>query len=391
MRLKILLPLFIIVSLRCYAPNALSDPKINETRIKAEMYFREQQLKSFAFQLLRTYILIESNNNPLAYNKKENAVGILQIRPCMVQAINNLLLRDKINVKFTLDDRWNPVKSIEMWIIFMRHKNPTYDVRKSCILWNGAGKDGQGNYDYYMLITQKLKTMKLIKPSYQVLNPIKDIHYGYVLGWANEAIEEVARTCYKSEDKITTGSADELITKLINREHEAMLEFGPDITVKFICDRGVSHELVRHRLCSFAQESTRYCNYSKDKFDNQVTFIIPEWCNLPESEWKYVGFVLIGEVPKHEIDALTFVWVEQMAKSEKSYNALIAGGWQPQQARSVLPNSLKTEINVKANIREWRHIFAQRCSAAAHPQMRELMIPLRKEFNSYAPLLFPLV
>lgn len=217
--------------------------------------------------------------------------------------------------------------------------------------------------------------MKLIKPYYEIINENDLIRAG-------KEIEQAARTCYKSEDKITNDSYKELVHKLIVLGHEAMLEFGPSITVKFVCDRGVSHELVRHRLCDFAQESTRYCNYSKDKFDNQVTFIIPEW-NKDTSEGEYHYKSL-----QPSEDKRNGIWLRAMKYSEDTYNLLISEGWSPQQARAVLPNSLKTEINMKANIREWRHIFRQRCSSKAHPQMRELMIPLLKHFQKNAPELF---
>lgn len=206
--------------------------------------------------------------------------------------------------------------------------------------------------------------MKLIKSSYTILNE-NDLFS------AAKAIEVAARTCYKSEDKISDTSEVALIARLISMGHEAMLEFGPSISVLFICDRGVSHELVRHRLCSFAQESTRYCNYSKDKFDNQITFIIPLWLYDKEGTPEYG------------------IWSELLGISEMKYNVLINNyGWQPQQARAILPNSLKTEIVIKANIREWRHIFKQRTSSKAHPQMRELMIPLLEHFKKFCPLLF---
>lgn len=214
--------------------------------------------------------------------------------------------------------------------------------------------------------------MKLIKASYEVLNE-NDFYR------AAKEIELAARTCYKSEDKIDEFSAAELIKKLISSGHEAMLEFGPSITVKFVCDRGVSHELVRHRLCSFAQESTRYCNYSKDKFDNQITFIIPSW----------ITDEMIVELKKEgPAETPEAMWYDCMHAIEDIYNILIIQGWQPQQARSVLPNSLKTEIVVKANIREWRHIFIQRTSKKAHPQMRELMVPLLQHFQLMCPTLF---
>lgn len=226
--------------------------------------------------------------------------------------------------------------------------------------------------------------MKLIKASYKILTPIDGER---IL----KDIELAARTCYKSEDKIEytqhremsgsksyeATSARILIPKLIARGHEAMLEFGGTITVRFIVDRGVSHELVRHRLASFAQESTRYCNYGKDE---HITFIIPNWLqdNLIEGVFNHPQTLNKDERQ----------WISVMENAEFNYNILLSLGWTPQQARSVLPNSLKTEINVSANIREWRHIFKQRTDKTAHPQMREVMIPLLKEFQTYIPLLF---
>lgn len=160
-----------------------------------------------------------------------------------------------------------------------------------------------------------------------------------------------------------------------------MLEFGGMITVKFVCDRGVSHQLVRHRLCSFAQENTKYCNYGKDE---HVQFIIPCWNKTTEGIYKQTADPnLIRDIGEPQ-----YTWVKAMYQAELNYNKLIEDGWSPQQARSVLPNSLKTEINVSANIREWREIFRQRTANAAHPQMRELMRPLLDEFKSKIPLLF---
>lgn len=208
--------------------------------------------------------------------------------------------------------------------------------------------------------------MKIIKPYTEILTPLDGQE---IL----RTLEKVARTCYKSEDKITDDSATKMVQNLISRGHEAMIEFF-DITVKFVCDRGVSHELVRHRIASFAQESTRYCNYSKDKFDNQVTFINP-------------GFLTTGVdcITDYEINN---IWYTAMENAEKHYFLLLEKGLTPQQARSVLPNSLKTEVNIKMNLREWRHFFKLRCSQAAHPQMRELTIPLLKELQDKVPVIF---
>jgi thymidylate synthase (FAD) len=192
--------------------------------------------------------------------------------------------------------------------------------------------------------------MKLIQSYYNILS---DINAHLML--AN--IEPAGRTCYKSESNITADSAADFVRMLIRSGHESVLEHEK-ITVRFVCDRGVSHELVRHRIASFSQESTRYCNYSKNKFGGEITFIIPPFGD-DSDYWT-----------TREIE-----WKSAMRDAERHYMNLIEMGWTPQQARSVLPNSLKTEVVVTANIREWRLILKQRTSAKAHPQMRELMRP----------------
>lgn len=141
------------------------------------------------------------------------------------------------------------------------------------------------------------------------------------------------------------------------------------LSVKFIVDRGVSHELVRHRIASFAQESTRYCNYSKDKFGNELTFIKPAWID-------------------DEAHPAALAWESAMRFAEDKYFYLLDNGWSPQQARSVLPNSLKTEVVMTANYREWRNFFKLRTAKAAHPQMREVTILLLKELQSKIPVVF---
>lgn len=205
--------------------------------------------------------------------------------------------------------------------------------------------------------------MKVISSRYSILTPISE-------GGIEELkrIELAARTCYKSEDKIDESgeSAKKLVRALISSGHEAMLEHG-DMTVGFVCDRGVSHELVRHRVASFAQESTRYCNYSKDKFGNELTFILPQGLDAS--------------------DAISD-WRETMQMCEETYLRMIAKGVKPEVARSVLPNSLKTEIVVTANWREWRHIFELRCAKAAHPDIRKLMIDLLLNVSARIPVLF---
>lgn len=206
--------------------------------------------------------------------------------------------------------------------------------------------------------------MKLIKPSYQILS---EVNSDKIL----ENIELAGRTCYKSEDLITNDSSKNFVSMIISRGHESVLEHEK-ITIKFICDRGVSHEIVRHRIASFSQESTRYCNYSRDKFDNQLTFIIPNWLNIDECE--------IINTPRLNLSD-SDLWLNSMQYAESNYNELIELGWKPEQARSILPNSLKTEIVVTANLREWRTIFKQRTAKTAHPQMRELICPLLDELK----------
>lgn len=185
-------------------------------------------------------------------------------------------------------------------------------------------------------------------------------------------IEEAGRTCYKSEDKITDDSADQFIRRLIKSGHESVLEHE-NLSVRFIVDRGVSHELVRHRLCAFSQESTRYVDYDK----HGLTFIKPPWV-----------YVQSGIYDEH-IMSFNNEWLMEMAESAKSYHRLIAFyNWSPQQARAVLPNSLKTELVMTANLREWRHVLRLRASKAAHPQMQEVMRPLLTYMNNHLPAVF---
>ena len=203
--------------------------------------------------------------------------------------------------------------------------------------------------------------MKLIKSKVEILDNINGEE-------VINKIAKVARTCYKSEDNSTSEKDRELVKRLIKSGHEAMIEFF-DITVKFTCDRGVSHELVRHRMASFAQESTRYCNYSKDKFGNELTFIEPIWYDS------------LGITHKQDFEIA-------LERCEDDYLEFIRQGWTPQQARAILPNALKTEINMKANLREWRHFFKLRCSTAAHPDMRVLALDLLKQFHDNIPIIF---
>lgn len=160
------------------------------------------------------------------------------------------------------------------------------------------------------------------------------------------------------------------------------------ITVKFICDRGVSHEFVRHRVFSFAQESTRYCNYSKDKFGSELTFIIPYWTNIPEGQSYWhdgIGYRVGADIQNKDFGYIEkspnyFNFLSSLEESEKCYLRLLNEGWVPQQARSILPNSLKTELVMTGTVEQWKGFFKLRDSKAAHPQAYELAHPLHEEF-----------
>lgn len=202
--------------------------------------------------------------------------------------------------------------------------------------------------------------MKIVKPSFEFITPID----GDVI---LKRLEECGRVCYKSESKITDDSAPKFVSGIIKRGHEAVLEHC-SFTVKFICDRGISHEIVRHRLASYCQESTRYCNYSLGKFDGEITVIEPFYLTRGTEGWQY--------------------WKVACQIAEKSYFHLLDWGCSPQEARAVLPNSLKTEVVMTANIREWRHFLQLRTSPAAHPQMREIATPLLRELQKKIPVCF---
>ena len=213
--------------------------------------------------------------------------------------------------------------------------------------------------------------MRIVKPSIEVLDILDQTT---VL----KRLELVGRTCYKSEDKITDTSCVEFVRKIIKSGHHAIIEHY-DISVRVICDRGVTHEIVRHRIASYAQESTRYCNYASGKFGNEITVIHPCF-------WEYTPNDL--QKGRNLIDQKYNLWKETIKIIEKAYLELIALGATPQEARSILPNSLKTEIIVKFNLREWRHFLILRTSKVAHPQMREVANMILKEFHEKLPVVF---
>lgn len=187
-------------------------------------------------------------------------------------------------------------------------------------------------------------------------------------------VERIGRVCYKSEDRIQEGSAEAFIRGILRRGHESVIEHG-SITVKFICDRGVTHEIVRHRIASYSQESTRYCNYVKEKFGSQIT------CIDLATGFRYD---LSDETDRKKYE----VWQRAMEDAERSYFQMIELGATPQEARSVLPNSLKTELVATMNLREWRHFFRLRADTAAHPQCREVAQMLLERFAKDYPVFF---
>lgn len=202
--------------------------------------------------------------------------------------------------------------------------------------------------------------MKIIKPSVELIDAPK---YEDLL----RRIELAGRVCYKSEGKIAEGSAEKFVEGIIQRGHEAVLEHG-SLTVRFICDRGVSHEIVRHRLAAYCQESTRYCNYSKGEFGGEITVIEPSYLDKESAAYA--------------------TWLAGSSYAEGCYFQLLDWGCSPQEARTVLPNSLKTEVVMTADIREWRHFLRLRTSAAAHPQMREAARLLLSLLRARYPVLF---
>ena len=212
--------------------------------------------------------------------------------------------------------------------------------------------------------------MQIVKAGYEILDTLNGEE---IL----KKIEYIARKCYKSEDKITEGSAENMVRSLIKRGHEAMLEHF-SFTVCFTVDRGVSHEIVRHRVASFAQESTRYCNYGSKA--GEITVIDP--CYL-KADGEDMSLAQWGE--------RYGAWVKACEESEKSYLIMLEDGATPEQARAVLPTSLKTEIVMTANLREWRHFFKLRAvgvTGKPHPQMLEVTIPLLKELQIKIPVVF---
>jgi thymidylate synthase (FAD) len=209
--------------------------------------------------------------------------------------------------------------------------------------------------------------MKTITPSIEIIDAPD---YGAML----KKIERIGRVCYKSEDKIKEDSAEGFVRGIIKRGHESVIEHE-SISVKVICDRGVSHEIVRHRIASYSQESTRYCNYTEGKFNGHISVIDIAtgfgWdLNDPTDEKKYR------------------IWFHAMMDADLHYQEMIAAGAKAEEARSVLPNSTKTELVMTMDLREWRHFIRLRGSKAAHPQMQEVAHMIAAEFAKRYPVFF---
>lgn len=218
--------------------------------------------------------------------------------------------------------------------------------------------------------------MNIVKAGYEILNPITESGIKEL-----QFIEKIGRTCYLSEDRITEDgeSALKFNEMILRREHEAMIEHSL-LSVRFTVDRGVSHEMVRHRVASFAQESTRYVNYAKEKFGNEISVIDPINGMTLDTKMKNMDLDIIGEIYEE--------WMTAMEDAEKHYMRMIELGATPQMARSVLPHSTKTSIVITTNYREWRHFFELRTPKDAHPQIREVAIPLLRELQQKIPVIF---
>ena len=214
--------------------------------------------------------------------------------------------------------------------------------------------------------------MKIVKADYRIIKP--DLDDPDVYWDILQDVTKSGRIAYAdsfSTDEISDIKAEEFVRRLIRDGHESVLEHI-NMRVLFTVDRGISHELVRHRLASFTQSSTRYCNYSKDKFGNEITVIRP--CYLDDNASGKFN-----------------TWSRCMVDCENAYFMLLQQGCTPQEARAVLPNSLKTEVMMTANLREWRHILSLRAAGSTgkpHPQMLEVMVPLLNELKLKMPAVF---
>lgn len=227
--------------------------------------------------------------------------------------------------------------------------------------------------------------MKIIKSNFEFINPPTE----------KEAYSKIAtamRNCYRSDLTKDSETKDDeyFVDKAIRKNHLSVIEHE-SVAVNIICDRGVSHELVRHRLASYSQESTRYCNYSNGKFGKELTFIQPSWATFFIKHGHVLGqddFKSCIYQNRVDLKSMNIVMMNSLAAAERAYFDLLGIGATPQEARAVLPNALATKIAMTCNMREWIHVFMLRCAEDAHPDMREVMIPLCKKMCKMYPAIF---
>ncbi len=198
--------------------------------------------------------------------------------------------------------------------------------------------------------------MKIVEPT---------VNLEWITPDALKVLEGAGRICYKSESNITDSSAPSFVQKIIERGHEAVIEHA-SASFKIITDRGITHEIVRHRIASFCQESTRYCNYSNEKFDNEIAVIEPPKMN----------------------EASRNAWIRACETAEKEYFIMLESGATPQIARSILPTCLKSEIIMTCNFREWRHFLKLRLAKGAHPQIIQIAQMIKEILISKYPEVF---
>ena len=227
--------------------------------------------------------------------------------------------------------------------------------------------------------------INLIRPSVELIGTVNG---DKIL----EKLELCGRVCYKSEDRIEPGTAKKFIKGIVDSGHESVIEHEY-ISARVICDRGVSHEIVRHRIGSYSQESTRYCNYGT----KGLTFVIPPWVTsfspgiygCEQLRQKAMFFLRWAETEEQDKRYLNErIWSRSIWMAALDYLQLLENGWTPQQARAILPNSLKTEIIITYNLRQWRHFLKLRCSRNAHPQMHEIAFKLLWNLRQELPVLF---
>lgn len=192
-------------------------------------------------------------------------------------------------------------------------------------------------------------------------------------------LEYIGRTCYNSVDKITDDSYEKFIKMLINKNHLSVLEFA-SFSVEFIVSRSTSHQMVRHRVASFMQQSQRYVTYN-----DEMNFILPSWMS---GDYGYFYDVDIDGITLSVRNKNEEAFYRSSIQAAYTYESLIDGGWRPEQAREVLPNATATLINIHTNLREWRHIFQLRCHPSADPKIREIMLPLLSDIKKYIPIVF---